>query len=68
MTIVNQSKAEGSKANLSDSSVVENLRSNILQMDAFTNVSFEQEVSALEESAVETMMISLLKSSSDLHF
>ena len=68
MALLNHSKTECSNSNLSDSSVVKNLWSNILKVNAFTDVSLKKKVSSLKESAVNTMMIGLLKCSSHLHF
>lgn len=67
MTFVDHAKSEGGHANLSDSSIVQDLVPDVLKMDALSYMSLEEEVTTLEESSMETVMVSLLKSSLDLH-
>ena len=63
----NESKAECSKSDLSNSSVVEDLAANVLKVNALADVSLEQQVTAFIVAAVQTVMESLLKSGLDLH-
>jgi len=67
MALFNESQAESSEANLSDSSVVENLTSDVLQVNALTDVGLEEELSSLVVAPVESMMEGLLQSCLHLH-
>ena len=67
MTVLNQAKAESCDADLGHSAIVQNLRADILKMDAFTHVSLKNQVSSFKESAVDTVVIGLLEGSAYLH-
>ena len=67
MTVLNQAKAESCDADLGHSTIVQNLGTDILKMDAFTHVSLKDQVSSFEEPAVDTVVIGLLKGSAYLH-
>ncbi len=67
MTFLNHAKAESCDADLGHSAIVENLGTDILKMNAFTNMSLKDQVSSFEESAVDTMVIGLLEGSAYLH-
>jgi hypothetical protein len=67
MTVLNHAKAESCDADLGHSAIVKNLGTDILKVNAFTNVSLKDQVSSFEESAVDTVVIGLLEGSTYLH-
>lgn len=67
MAFLDEATAEGRDSDLGDSTVVEDLAADVLQVDAFSHVSLEEQVATLVEAAVETMVIGLAEGSLDLH-
>lgn len=68
MTLFNETKSESSHANLGDGSVIQDLTSDVLQVNYLTNVSLQQEILGMMESLVNTVVVHLEQGSLKLHF
>ena len=67
MAFLNQTEAESRQADLSDSSVVEDLAADVLQMDALTHMRLQQKLASFMEAAMEPVMVDLAECCLDLH-
>jgi hypothetical protein len=67
MAFFNETKLESRETNLSDGTIVEDLASNVLQVNAVSYVGLEKKISSFVESFMKGMMISVLQGSSYLH-
>ena len=67
MTFFNKSKSECGQTDLSNGSVVKDLTSDVLEMNALADMSLEEQLASLVESAVKSVMIGLAKCCLDLH-